>query len=117
MPPKITPSVAEMATTINPMHSDTRPPYINRVSMSMPFLSVPSGCALEGKEYASNTRVTVPSLMDHWYLSGLYSNCTSRTSPFSFVYLRLVSPLSTAAMTASLNSLEMSVPATLDWMT
>ena len=31
-----------------PMYRETRPPYIRRVSISMPFRSVPSGCSFVG---------------------------------------------------------------------
>ena len=49
----MTPRPAAIKTTMKPMMSDTRPPYMRRVSMSMPFPSVPSQCSAEGLAYRS----------------------------------------------------------------
>ena len=51
MPPSTTPSATSRSTTTKPIISEIRPPYIRRVSTSMPLPSVPRGCSRLGEAY------------------------------------------------------------------
>ena len=70
MPPRMTPITVAMISTMKPISRETRPPYMSRVSMSIPLRSVPSQCVLLGDEYVSYTRVAVDCITDQLLVAG-----------------------------------------------